>query len=269
MARRKLSVIERAIKDAAAELDLPKDHWDVERLATMQVMLKVARHKWSQGQAPKDAADMLVLMDAITGMRKSAGLQGPRAVDIRFVEGYRGIADVVCPHCHKVSRQEFSDRPFESRPDATPTPKTMGDALIEPAGLSSGDQAPASAPANVVTMVTYREGVSASSFHSQVVNGTVKGFAMTSQDEQERLDLFRNLREACCLFDLHNPLDVNGRGDILRRVRRVEDQLRELGADPDGSEFKEYCAAEDAAEIERKRIARERAYEKRGFVIHD
>ena len=44
--RRKLGVIEQAIRDAAKELQVDKDSWEAERLGTLIVMLKVARSKW-------------------------------------------------------------------------------------------------------------------------------------------------------------------------------------------------------------------------------
>jgi hypothetical protein len=126
MARRKLTVVEQAIKDAAAELKLPKDHWDVERLATLNVMLRVARHKWSQGQAANDANQMLALMDSITTLRKEARLNEPLDIKIHFV---RGKFTGRCSHCGKST--EYSDRPFdeaESGVSASPVEQRMGDA---------------------------------------------------------------------------------------------------------------------------------------------
>src|SRR5262245_23172070 len=104
MARRKLTVIEQAIKDAAAELGLPKDHWDVERLGSLPGRLNAGRRKWAQGQSSPAAADTVTLMDDITKLRTAAGLTGPREFNIRFVHRYVGIADIVCPHCKKNSR---------------------------------------------------------------------------------------------------------------------------------------------------------------------
>jgi hypothetical protein len=88
---------------------------------------------------------------------------------------------------------------------------------------------------------------------------------MISDLEQRRNDLLRNLRHACNAFDLHNPKDVNGRADILHRVRHIESELTDLGG-YSPSEFAEYCKREDAAEAERKEAAREKAYAKTGTV---
>ena len=105
MARRKLNVVEQAIKDASAELGLPKDHWDVERLATLQVMLKAARHKWENGQSSSAASDMVTLMEEITKLRAAAGLaSGPREMEITFVEGVTGVYK--CTECGHENRLE-------------------------------------------------------------------------------------------------------------------------------------------------------------------
>ena len=105
MARRKLTVVEQAIKDASAELGLPKDHWDVERLATLQVMLKAARHKWENGQSSSAASDMVTLMEEITKLRAAAGLtSGPREMEITFVEGVTGVYK--CTECGHENRLE-------------------------------------------------------------------------------------------------------------------------------------------------------------------
>ena len=87
---------------------------------------------------------------------------------------------------------------------------------------------------------------------------------MTSELEQRKRDLLHNLRHACAAFDAHNPKDVNGRGDILIRVRRVEDQLRELGVGP--AEIAEYNLQQSAAEARTKQLLRFSAYKKTGIV---
>jgi len=97
MARRKLTVVEQAMKDAAAELGLPKDHWDVERLATLNVMLEVARHKWSAGQATSDANQMLALMEAITALRRESKASEAPQISVEIVRKLRGK----CWHCGK------------------------------------------------------------------------------------------------------------------------------------------------------------------------
>src|SRR5262249_47253081 len=126
MARRKLTVIEAAIKDAAAELKLPKDAWVVEQLATLNVMLKVARHKWSTGQGSKDAGDMIALMDAITTLRKERGINDdpPNNIEVNIVHRFHGV--VTCHECG--AKIEVSDQPFPGAvkvdaPAPTPAPE--------------------------------------------------------------------------------------------------------------------------------------------------
>ena len=102
MSRRKLTVVEAAIRDASKELGLPRDHWDVERLATLNVMLKVARHRWAQGQSSGAASDMLVLMDSITALRKQAKLVEPLAITIRSIDSFK------CSHCGQIGESETS-----------------------------------------------------------------------------------------------------------------------------------------------------------------
>jgi len=179
MARRKRTIVEQAVADAAKELGLPPTHWSVLRLSTMMVMLAVAQHKFSTTQSSQSAADILTLMDSITALRAEAKLNEPVQIRVKYASSYVGIANIVCPHCKMASRHELSDRPFEGR-EPTPAAKPMGEAPVEPQAASGGDQAPAStdgqkAPeggakspdAKVVPLVTHRPGISVSSFHSQ------------------------------------------------------------------------------------------------------
>jgi len=140
MARRKLTVVEQAIKDASAELGLPKDHWDVERLATLQVMLKAARHKWENGQSSSAASDMVTLMEEITKLRAAAGLaSGPREMEITFVEGVTGVYK--CTECGHENR-------------LAPRVTATQDALIEPQTASTDTPAPAESPPAVVPLTS-------------------------------------------------------------------------------------------------------------------
>jgi hypothetical protein len=193
MSRRKLTVVEQAIKDAAAELKLPKNSWDVERLATMQVMLKVARHKWSQGQSSSAAGDMLQLMESITTLRREAKLSEPMDIEVNVVRRATGIADVTCKHCGKTDRYDLPDT-TRSTPESTPQPEATHGLPIEPQPRPSDDPAPAesmdsnpdsapadaSAPAKVrgnenptlakpaaPTPKVTRPGISPSRFHDQ------------------------------------------------------------------------------------------------------
>jgi hypothetical protein len=181
--RRKLTVIEQAIKDAAKELNLPKDHWDVERLATMQVMLKVARHKWSQGQSASAAGDMLTLMDSITTLRKEAKLAEPMDIKLQIVKRAIGIANITCKHCGKTDRYDLPDSP-ESRPQTPSQNKDPAPADVRTNSAESAEnfRATPAAPAEVrrddaesaqklrtatPTMKVTRPGLSPSRFHDQ------------------------------------------------------------------------------------------------------
>jgi hypothetical protein len=181
MARRKLTVVEQAIKDAAVELGLPKDHWDVERLATLQVMLKAARHKWENGQSSGAASDMVTLMEEITKLRTAAGLaSGPREIEVTYVRAVTGIYK--CKHCGEENELEDGkytpappprvvDMPSDSVARATATtPAAPENTRVS--GPENGAVAPSeSKPAPDAPKVTHRDGVSASPFHSQVING--------------------------------------------------------------------------------------------------
>jgi hypothetical protein len=176
MARKKLGLVEQAIRDAAKELSLPRDDWRVERLGTLQILLKVTRHKWAADQTSARAADIVMLMDEITKLRTEAGIDNtPSEVEIKFVEHYTGVATITCPHCQMSSRHEVSNRPFESAtPTAPSAPEvkatTSHDNAI--AGPSSADPSPAEPkPAAPVMEVSYLENFSASAFHSQCING--------------------------------------------------------------------------------------------------
>jgi hypothetical protein len=87
--------------------------------------------------------------------------------------------------------------------------------------------------------------------------------AMT-EDEERKFSLMRNPRHAWALWDAHDVNDVNGAVNIQRRIRRVEEQLHELGVGK--AEFVAYCLRED----ERGRAARKlraiEAYEKTGVI---
>src|SRR5262249_50801229 len=121
MTRRKATAFEKQLKVAAEELGLPKDDWQVERLATLKLMYLVARSKWSNGQV-SNSSDMLALMAEITGLRKEAKLMEPMDIKVHIVESEPVVlqADIECKHCGKVGKYQVSNRPFdasESRPD--------------------------------------------------------------------------------------------------------------------------------------------------------
>jgi hypothetical protein len=168
MARRKLTVVEKAIADAARELSLPRDHWNVERLSTLMVLKQVAVHKFSTTQSSQSAADILALMDSISKLRAEAKLNEPVAITVEYAESFIGICDTTCPHCGRTSKHEIARRPFKDDAATTPTPAidtapTSHDKPAVPAeakSLSDDKVVP-------LPVVHIREGVSASRFHSQ------------------------------------------------------------------------------------------------------
>jgi hypothetical protein len=172
--RRKPTTWEAALRDAAKELALPKGDFRCERLATLTIQLKVLRSQWADGKLP-NSSDMLALMDAIGELRKEAAAEKRHDFTVQFVEGFVGVCDIECKFCGKVGKYEVSDKPFErATPSATPAPAVK--TLPEPPDAITGQAAPEPSPAEPKPaapdiVVEYREGLSASAFRSQVVNG--------------------------------------------------------------------------------------------------
>jgi hypothetical protein len=86
-----------------------------------------------------------------------------------------------------------------------------------------------------------------------------------SQDQQRRCDLAYVLYHARKQLAAADPADVNARADILHRIRAIESELGYV----DEHAFANFSMALEAAETERKRLARERAYERTGVIAHD
>jgi len=133
MGRRKLTVWDQALKDAAKELDAPTNDFRVEKLATLTLLLKAQRASWTQGKL-SNSGDMIEVMDAIAALRKEAGLgEGVRQINVHFVRTLKAR----CPHCGKmsaVSTEPFENSPHQTHPDpaieaaaratVTPPPET-------------------------------------------------------------------------------------------------------------------------------------------------
>ena len=86
-----------------------------------------------------------------------------------------------------------------------------------------------------------------------------------NEAQQRREDLCVSLYHARRQLRACDPEDFNGREDVLHRIRHIE---AELGA-VDEEAFASFCAALEAAEVERKRLIRERAYAQTGVVSHE
>jgi hypothetical protein len=83
---------------------------------------------------------------------------------------------------------------------------------------------------------------------------------MTTEEQARRYDLCYALYHARKQLASVPADDVNGREDVLHRVRSLESQLGLM----DEREFAAFCLNVEAAEAELRRLNRERAYEKRG-----
>jgi len=86
---------------------------------------------------------------------------------------------------------------------------------------------------------------------------------MTTSPEQRLLDIARELHHALRSLATVAADDHNGRVDIERRITRLRAAYTEAGGTE--ADLVRYGAAADADEIERKRLAREAAYQRKGY----
>jgi hypothetical protein len=170
-----------ARKAFADEYPWAKPH-QVRRLAILSVMRDNFEAQLAAGQN-FDLDALLKLDEVIEQARSSIAKQEPIKVTVEFVDSTIKVANIVCKHCGQSGRFEISDKPFDS-----PTPTAdHGNAIAGPSSDAPVPSATADAPptsdhdlkspsdpqpvADVVPLVTYRDGVSASKFHSQVIAG--------------------------------------------------------------------------------------------------
>jgi hypothetical protein len=158
--------------------------WQVKRLA----LLSVSRDRYEAmvaAGADIDLGALLRIDEALETSRSAIALAEPVNISVRFVEGYHGIANIVCPYCKKASRHEISDKPFDAAPTSSEISTRVDTAPTSPENGSQtpSTDAPAPAesdsnthsnppPANVVplTVAAHREGVSASPFHNALLS---------------------------------------------------------------------------------------------------
>ena len=181
--RKKASAYDKELKAAAAELGLPRDHWQTQKLATLTLMFLVARSKWASGQS-SNSSDMLALMSEITSLRRESKAVEPMQINIEVIKKLRGR----CWHCGAENEVGEAAAAAATATPAAPTPAnptshahvlptpSAGDEPLPCDALPADAPAPVSpdAPAKPATptmKVTYREGVSASPLHSAVING--------------------------------------------------------------------------------------------------
>jgi hypothetical protein len=91
------------------------------------------------------------------------------------------------------------------------------------------------------------------------------GSTVEALDQQRRYDLCYSLYHARKQLAAVPAADVNLRADVLHRIRLIESQLGTV----DERAFYDFCLNIEAAEKERKRIIRERAYERTGAIARE
>ena len=131
--------------------------WRVKRLALLQAAHASAEDRMAAG-GMVDIAPLLALDSAIQDIRQALKADEPCNITVQYVQSIVGI----CPECK-------ARIPDYRRPDPPPVPPPTPPA---PAPIAAVEK-PASAavkPDKASPQVT-RVGVSASAFHSQVVNG--------------------------------------------------------------------------------------------------
>ena len=142
-------------KAIAAEFNIEDiSDWRVRRLALLEATFAGAEDRMAAGMAV-DIGPLLQLDSAIQDIRQA--LKASEGIDFHVTY----ISRLVCRKC----REEMPDEP---EPEPLPPP-----ALPAPEPIAAVEK-PASAavkPDKASPQVTHRVGVSASAFHSQVVNG--------------------------------------------------------------------------------------------------
>jgi hypothetical protein len=86
-----------------------------------------------------------------------------------------------------------------------------------------------------------------------------------NQEQERRYELCRELYFARKQMAAADPADINLRADIAHRLRKLESALGYV----DEKAFADFSIALETAEAERKRIIRERAYERTGVVTYE
>jgi hypothetical protein len=134
MARTKENLLDKAIKAASREMGLPVDDWRVERLANLQVLLRIAQSKWANiiahEKTASNSAEIISLLDAITEAKRVVLPSGARGsiipnVRIQPVEGVEGYYQCQkCGHGNHLPAGSYTplqDTPKSGAP-AAPTP---------------------------------------------------------------------------------------------------------------------------------------------------
>jgi hypothetical protein len=180
----------KAREAVAKEFNLADDDWRVKRLALLMCVHSQAEDMVANGRSV-DINGLLSLDESIQKIRESIKKTEPMSVNVTFTEGVRGIYN--CHHCGKKNELKEGEYTPPSRPKAPPQTSDapaanapLPDATAAPADsaapaarpmpkankVAALDTRPAShQTATVTPLVTYRDDVSGSKFHSAVING--------------------------------------------------------------------------------------------------
>jgi hypothetical protein len=83
-----------------------------------------------------------------------------------------------------------------------------------------------------------------------------------NHEQQKRYDLAYALYHARKQLSAVPADDINLRADVLHRIRHIENELGYV----EEHAFADFCLNLEAAEAERKRLIRERQYERTGSI---
>jgi hypothetical protein len=132
-----MTLYEEALESAAKELGREPSDWNVERLASLRLMLAVARHRWSASQTTGTAREMLDVMAEITALLDKVKPAEGLRIELTYVEGVEGRYR--CQHCSEWNELAPNTYTPATRPErfaATPVP-CVGDAFAGPQSTSA------------------------------------------------------------------------------------------------------------------------------------
>jgi hypothetical protein len=146
--------------------------WRVRRLALLQAQHAAAEDMIADGR-PVDINGLLSLDKAIEDLRASLKAEEPLDIKVHIVQGVTGIYKCTkCGHQNELKPGEYTPRK-QPTPSVPLPPPPAAPTAAQPQAVYARpiDEAPKPAVEPDKPHVTHRKGVSASAFHSQVVNG--------------------------------------------------------------------------------------------------
>jgi hypothetical protein len=148
------------------------DDWRVRRLALLQAAHAAAEDQMAN-RGVVHIAPLLALDQAIADIRHALKAQEPLDISIHIVEGAIGVYNCQkCGHRNELKPGEYTPRK-QPTPSVPLPPPPAAPTAAQPQAVYARpiDEAPKPAVEPDKPHVTHRKGVSASAFHSQVVNG--------------------------------------------------------------------------------------------------